>query len=91
MRRTTVLCDNDVGLWINAIGETSPAPLGNRRRARDGTIGSRALHVVIVTKFDNVITFGYQHRNVNSRHKLFQIALFIIYFAETGEYSSWEY
>lgn len=46
VRRTTVLCDNDVGLSINAIGETSPAtpaPLGYCRRARDGSVGSPAL------------------------------------------------
>lgn len=41
VRRTTVLCDNDVGLRIDAIGETSPAPLGNCRRARDGAIAFR--------------------------------------------------
>jgi len=55
-----MLCDNDVGLWINAIGETSSASLGDRRRARDGSIGTLALRgsswrYVANAKFDNAI------------------------------------
>lgn len=38
VRRTILLCDNDVGARIDAIGEPSSARLGNRRLTRDGPI-----------------------------------------------------